>query len=149
MDNLKQLATGQSESPRKLDKSIRDSEPQQLQAQQLQNMMASWERNLQSQNSYQSRERAACRLLRYNPQHPDAIATLMQLLQLEDPSISYSRITETLQNYLSGRQLANHVSALRQLLPTKYPYNSRQQAIFKLLWYVAQIVTIEDFTFHD
>jgi hypothetical protein len=109
-------------------------------------MVTAWEKGLDRSNSLKVRERSACKLLQYDSNHAAALKTLMELLlSFNRLEITYAKITEVLKNNLSGRQLAMLVPPLLSVLPSDYDYTNQQQQIFKLLWQIAQEVSIEDF----
>jgi energy-coupling factor transporter ATP-binding protein EcfA2 len=143
-ENLAQLFPQQFTAPTKPSpkRQKRDQVPT---ADQLEKMVNSWERNLSLTQNLNIRVRSAKRLLQHNPQHPQALATLLELFTQSQPQIDHRTIADTLKSNLDTNQWLPLIRPLQNLLSPDYNYNTQQLEAFKLLWHIAQILPIAQF----
>jgi energy-coupling factor transporter ATP-binding protein EcfA2 len=143
-ENLAQLCPQQFTAPTKPSPKPqkRDQIPT---ADQLEKMVNSWESNLSPTQNLNIRARSAKRLLQHNPQHPEALATLLELFTQSHPQIDYRTIADTFKSHLAIHQWLPLIRPLQNLLPPDYNYNTQQLEAFKLLWHIAQILPIAQF----
>jgi energy-coupling factor transporter ATP-binding protein EcfA2 len=142
-ENLAQLFPQQFAAPKippKPQKRQQSPTPEQLAK-----MLIAWEHNLAPNQNLSLRARSAKRLLQHNPQHPLALATLLELFTQIQPQIDHRAIADSLKSNLTPPQWSQLIHPLQKLLPQDYNYNTQQLEAFKLLWHIAQIRPIAEF----
>jgi Effector-associated domain 4/NACHT domain len=153
LENLRQIAPThpvsqqQVVSDKTLPSSTRNRRKKGSQQRDLSMAIAELERKLTTVKSVESQRRYAYQLGKFQPGHPIAVDTLLQLMSTSQPSSFHKRTGEYLKEIVSDEQLALIISALKKhaIDIGMGGRSALSLECYKLLWYCAEQLPYQQF----